>query len=246
MLRTRLPDVRPTGPAEVLARARPALTLATLAVLFLIAVAAALFIGRSESGWTISDPDSLVFSFRWPRVLTAAAAGLALASAGVMLQRLLRNPLASPEIVGISAGAGFAVALGTIITSSAITDPPPLSILGSLSALTLLLLMLQRRTQSTLAVVLAGIALAAALDAGMGFAISVGGDEVYTLLGWLSGTTLYADAGSSPTLLLLVLVLFAASTALGRWLDLIALGPEIASGRGLNLRLSQPLLFLLA
>ncbi|MEM1161211.1 MAG: iron chelate uptake ABC transporter family permease subunit, partial [Pseudomonadota bacterium] len=47
-------------------------------------------------------------------------------------------------------------------------------------------------------------------------------------------------------LLLLVLVLFAASTALGRWLDLIALGPEIASGRGLNLRLSQPLLFLLA
>ncbi|MEM7060368.1 MAG: Fe(3+)-hydroxamate ABC transporter permease FhuB [Pseudomonadota bacterium] len=246
LLRRRLADVRPS--LEFVSRFRMrGTTLSVLLSIALVAIGiAALFLGRTETGWIWAAPDSITISFRWPRVLAAVMAGLALAAAGVVLQRLLRNPLASPEIVGISAGAGFAVALATVLTGSVIADPRPIAILGALAAMSLLLMILRRGTHSALGIIMTGIALAAMLDAGLGLAISTGGDEVYTLLGWLAGTTIYADEDTALGLMLSVSILFAILLVLARWLDLISLGPAVAIGRGLNAPLAQLCLFTVA
>ncbi|MEM1298551.1 MAG: Fe(3+)-hydroxamate ABC transporter permease FhuB [Pseudomonadota bacterium] len=247
LLRRRLADRRPVAQAvPVTPGIAPHRIVAILAVLGLGLGVLAIFLGRSEAGWVWTSPDSMAVSFRWPRVLTAAMVGVALASGGVVLQTLLRNPLASPEIIGISTGAGFAVAMATVLTGSAIADPRPVSIMGSLAVMCLILFILRRGHHSTLGVIMMGIAAAAMLDAGLAFAISTGGDEVYTFLGWLAGTTIYADANSSLVLLGSVCALGAVLLALARWLDLIALGPEVAGGRGMHVALAQMALFGLA
>ena len=85
-------------------------------VLLLAIVLLALFLGRDAGArWSFGDLDTLaaMLPFRLPRVLAALAAGALLAVAGVILQRLTSNEMASPEVLGISAGAtlGMAVAL---------------------------------------------------------------------------------------------------------------------------------------
>lgn len=60
--------------------------------------------------------DTILFQIRMPRVLAAALVGAALAAAGASYQTLFRNPLVSPDILGVSAGAGFGAVLGILLS----------------------------------------------------------------------------------------------------------------------------------
>lgn len=246
LLRRRMSDIRPADETVgALSRMTAISCIALLALLVLITTMA-LFLGKSETGWVWASIDGFALSFCWPRVLTAAMAGVALAGAGVVLQQLLRNPLASPEIVGISSGAGFAIALATVLTGKIIVDPRPIAIVGALCAVALLLLVLRARAQSALAVIICGIALAASMDAGLGFILSTGGDEVYSLLGFLAGTTIHADAETAAIMALGIALISTLLILLSRWLDLISLGFSVARARGLETAIVRLCLFLLA
>ncbi|WP_142910870.1 iron chelate uptake ABC transporter family permease subunit, partial [Klebsiella pneumoniae] len=74
---------------------------------------AALTFGRDAHGWQWASGDLLaqLMPWRWPRVLSALFAGVMLAVAGCIIQRLTGNPMASPEVLGISSGAAFGVVL---------------------------------------------------------------------------------------------------------------------------------------
>ncbi|MDE2181057.1 MAG: iron chelate uptake ABC transporter family permease subunit, partial [candidate division NC10 bacterium] len=72
--------------------------------------------------WQGAD-ETVLLELRLPRVLGGALVGAALATAGVLFQGLLRNPLADPYIIGTSAGAGFAATVAILVL-------PPASILG--------------------------------------------------------------------------------------------------------------------
>lgn len=103
-------------------------------------------------------PEGLAFAasetaanLRWTRVLAAVSVGSALAVAGVMLQSLLRNPLASPDLIGVSAGSGLAVVvsayLGYLATGQ-ITPPgaePIPAVIGALATLGFVYTLSQRR-----------------------------------------------------------------------------------------------------
>jgi iron complex transport system permease protein len=83
-----------------------------LAIL-LLAIVAALAFGRDAQGWHWASGTLLdqLMPWRWPRILAALFAGVMLAVAGCIIQRLTGNPMASPEVLGISSGAAFGVVL---------------------------------------------------------------------------------------------------------------------------------------
>src|SRR5438093_800750 len=101
--------------------ARAAITLLGMAVLAAAAVALRLLIGNPTHpfGW----PDrSDILNLRLDHVIAGATVGAALGSGGVLLQSLLKNPLASPDLIGAASGAGLAVMLSIFLADQGGSD----------------------------------------------------------------------------------------------------------------------------
>ncbi|PZR49146.1 MAG: Fe(3+)-hydroxamate ABC transporter permease FhuB [Ectopseudomonas oleovorans] len=225
---------------------RSALWVALLAVL---ALTVALGLARGIDGWRLEWPSALVWSLRWPRVLTAASAGAGLAISGLLLQRLLRNPLASPDILGLSAGATLAVMLALIIFGGALLGAvaPLAAFVGSLAVLAVLMLLGRRHHYSPALMALLGISLGALLNAALQFVLAKGTGDSFALLGWLAGSTYRATPAQALWLTVGVLLFGALAVLFQRGLTLIGIGDGVAASRGLNVpRLRLALLVLVA
>ncbi|PZR00108.1 MAG: Fe(3+)-hydroxamate ABC transporter permease FhuB [Cereibacter sphaeroides] len=231
----------PTGPARISAT-RITLLIAGFAVLAF----AALALGRGDTGWSLA-PDPLLWSLRWPRVLAAAAAGAGMALSGAILQRLIRNPLASPDLLGMSAGAVAALVAVALITGGSIhTARVPVAFLGGAGVLALLLWFGRRHGHAPGAMALIGIALGAALDALVRLSMAAGTPETFAILGWMSGSTYRVDGARAIWLALLVAAGIAGALAVSRPLMLLSAGDAVAMGRGLPVTRARPLLMVLA
>lgn len=225
---------------------RGALWLGLLAGLALVL---ALGLARGVEGWRLQWPSALVWSLRWPRVLTAASAGAGLAIAGLLLQRLLRNPLASPDILGLSAGATLAVMLALTWFGGALLGAvaPLAAFIGCLAVLALLMLLGRRHQYSPALMALLGISLGALLNAALQFVLAKGTADSFALLGWLAGSTYRATPAQALWLTLGVLLLGALALLFQRALTLIGIGDGVAASRGLDVpRLRLALLVLVA
>ncbi|WP_242675198.1 Fe(3+)-hydroxamate ABC transporter permease FhuB [Phytopseudomonas dryadis] len=219
-------------------------------LVLLVALAAVLLsicLGRGTGGWQFDWPSSLIWSLRWPRLLTAAAAGCGLAIAGVLLQRLLRNPLASPDILGLSAGATLAVMLALMLFGGSLLGftAPIAAFVGSLAVLGILLLLGRRHQYSPALMALVGISLTALLNAMLQFGLAKGTADSFALLGWLAGSTYRVSAQQSLWLAAGVLLLGGLSLAFQRALTLISIGDGVALSRGLDVRFARLALLLL-
>ncbi|PSL14635.1 iron complex transport system permease protein [Marinobacterium halophilum] len=194
-----------------------------------------LTLAPGNAGWHLGWPDDLILSLRWPRVLAAASAGAALAVAGVVLQRLIRNPLASPDILGLSAGATLALVMNVMIFGGSVREAGPMVALGgSLAALLLLLLLGRRHHYAPGMMALMGISLAALLDAVVQFSLARGTHDTTAILGWLAGST-YRISPFQALMLAAGTLLGGGLALLARHaLTLIAIGDEFAAGRGLD------------
>ncbi|WP_104018075.1 Fe(3+)-hydroxamate ABC transporter permease FhuB [Roseovarius nitratireducens] len=232
----------PPGPARV-----PRLAWLGLMLTGLAFTLAALTLGRTEDGWQALWPTALTFDLRWPRVLGAAAAGLAMALSGVVLQRLIRNPLASPDILGMTAGATVALVGTAIIGGGSIHEVGAgIAIFGSLLVLLLLLGLGRRHGHAPTVLALTGIALAALLDALVKVALAAGSQDSYAILGWLGGSTYRVTEAEAGQLLLAALLGLGLVLVLRRWLTLLSAGDDMALARGLSLRLARPVCLTLA
>lgn len=220
-----------------------------VAVFAILALTVALGLARGIDGWRLEWPSALVWSLRWPRVLTAASAGAGLAISGLLLQRLLRNPLASPDILGLSAGATLAVMLALIIFGGAPLGAvaPLAAFVGSLAVLAVLMLLGRRHRYSPALMALLGISLGALLNAALQFVLAKGSGDSFALLGWLAGSTYRATPAQALWLTLGVLLFGALALLFQRALTLIGIGDGVAASRGLNVpRLRLALLVLVA
>lgn len=213
----------------------PALCATAVASIFL-----AIGFGASPDGavW-IGDQSErirgMILSLRWPGVVAAAAAGATLATIGVILQRLLRNPLASPDVLGVTAGATCTAVAGVVFLGLPAAEVAiPSAVLGAFAVLILLSVLWQRSETPPAILILTGIALAALLDAMIQFAMARAGDEAHELLTWRTGATSLATPADAIILLGIALLIFALSLALKRWLTLLTLGEGMASARGLS------------
>jgi iron complex transport system permease protein len=183
----------------------------------------------------------IFFIARLPRVVAAALVGGSLAAAGVVFQALLRNPLASPDTLGVSSGA----ALGAMAAITFHLDVPLLglpavplsSVIGSLGALGVVyaLATARRRGLSTTVLLLAGVTMTAFLTALILFTQYLADfADTFRTVRWLMGTLDvggYAPIVAVLPMLVVALGLFA---SLPRALDLISFGEQAAASRGVN------------
>lgn len=220
------------------------------AVLILVLLCAlVLLLGRYEGGWQIDWGLSLeaIWPWRAPRVLAAAAAGAMLALAGTVLQRMTANPMASPETLGISAGAalGMIVALFSMPNPSVGAQIAGASI-GAGAVLVLIFAISHRGGYSPERIVIAGIALTAFFDAFVAFLMAGGDPRASRLISWSAGSTYGVDFERAIVLSGVAVFGLACVPAFSRWLNILPLGPVNAQSVGLDIRLSRAGLLLFA
>ncbi|ELH3778170.1 Fe(3+)-hydroxamate ABC transporter permease FhuB [Vibrio parahaemolyticus] len=206
-----------------------------IAVMGIIGILAYSFVTHDISGIEFAIPGEFQWQLRWPRMISAISVGVALSVAGIILQRIVYNPLASPDILGVSSGATFAIIITGVMVGSALAAFNwGVAFLGSLTVLMLLLIIGKRSHFNPSNFVLSGIALSALLQALVQFALAQGSGESYKILLWLTGSTYRVTSTSALVLLISVLVLLAIVFALSRWLTLISIGRAFSNARGLN------------
>ena len=218
-----------------------------LGLLLIGAVLIGLSLGQGTEGWQWSLSDSSLLEWRWPRVMAAASAGCMLALAGCLIQRLTGNPMSSPEVLGISAGA----ALGLIALLFLLPYSGPLAqlALGGLGAGLTLLLLLGLSRSSGFAperVLLIGISITALFDALQVILLAGGDPRGQNLLGWMSGSTYFVGPQMALWVLACSVLLLLAALPLGRWLELLPLGDGTPKALGVPLGRSRFALLLLA
>ena len=221
----------------------PSWLLALLAGGLILAFAFGL--GRVPGGWDIAPVAML--DWRLPRVAGAAASGAAFGLAGVMIQRLTGNPLASPELLGISAAAAFGLVLAVIFAG-----PGGRGLLyaataaGALAGLVIILAAGARRRFSPEGLLLAGLAISMLLSALLAVLLSSGHPLAGQLLSWLSGSTARIALPEALLALLVIAVLLALAMLLHRWLDILPLGEAAALSLGLPLAKARGILVMIA
>lgn len=233
---------------------RPVLTnrqaLALTGVGLVAAIVIGLFLGRAlDGGWSWLGPDLAgeLLPMRAPKVFAVLASGAMLAVAGVILQRLTGNEMASPEVLGISAGATLGVTLAVfVVAAPGLAGQLSSAALGSFAVLAVILAFSLRSQLAPERVLLAGIALGAMVDAVVGVLASTGDPRALLLLRWMSGSTVNVDLITAAAVTLAAAFLIAAALFARRWLDLLSLGPAPATALGMPLTLSRLALFVLA
>ena len=181
------------------------------------------------------DPVWRVIAFvRVPRVLAGVLAGAALAVAGVLLQAVLNNAMASPNVIGVNAGAGFFALLAAVVAPAVPGAMQLSSFLGALGCALLVYLLAWRAGLSRTTLVLAGLAVSGMLTAGINALKLLWPEIVSTspgfLMGGLSGVTTAMLTAALPYLVAgLVLAVF-----LSVDLNVLCLGEESAAGLGLH------------
>lgn len=185
---------------------------------------------------------SLVIELRWPRALTAFAVGGLLAVAGVLMQVLLRNPLAEPYILGSSGGAAVAALLAIMLgMGSAAVD---LAAFGGAMAATLLVFSIAHGTGSwtPARLLLTGVVLAAGFSAATTLLLALSPDQnLRGMLFWLMGDLSFAFEPARCLWLLGVLVV--GGTLGARHLNVLSRGELQAAIVGLPVRTFRYLIF---
>ena len=195
---------------------------------------ACLFV-QDINGWGISTDWALTQQYRLPRSLSAAATGMMLAVAGVLLQTLTRNPMASPEVLGVSSGAALGVILGFLLLPSlglsAGAGTLLISGLSGAMAVLLLIMWLARRVSSGY-LLLVGIGIAAMMDGVMHMVKLSGDPRLEAMLSWLSGTTYSAQPSTVWYLMGIALILLVLSLLIVKPLRVLGLGTGVARNLG--------------
>jgi iron complex transport system permease protein len=254
-----LPDrTEPPGTVNARAPVRRRLLL-TVAGFGTLAIAACLFaplagstridIGRvfDRSVPYAENIDAQIFFVaRLPRVLAAALVGSALALSGVVFQALLRNPLASPDTLGVSAGASLgammAITFNLDFSLLGISAVPLASFAGSMGALTIVygLSTARRRGTSTMVLLLGGVTLTALLSAIIAFVQYLADfTQTFRNVRWLMGSLDVASYTPLAAALAPMAIAWAGFATLPRVLDLISVGSESATARGVNLERTE-------
>jgi iron complex transport system permease protein len=204
-------------------------------------------------GWVEVEgiPESqqvVIWLIRAPRVLIAALVGAALGVAGALMQGMFQNPMASPDIIGASAGGGLGAVLAIVtgLAAHSLYYLPLISFVGALLSLTTIYLLTTRSGRTPIAMLLlAGIALNALLGAATSFVISiswvryeVAQEIVFWLLGGLDSRTWQHVYLAAPC----VVIGTAVAMLYSRDLDILLTGEETASSLGVNVENTKRLL----
>lgn len=197
-------------------------------------------IGNLVDGGASSIEEVIVIQVRLPRVLAAAIVGIALAVAGVVLQALLRNPMADPYVIGISAGASLgasiAIAFGIGLSFFGLLYSVP--VLAFVAALITVIVVysIARTGQGVpmLTLLLVGIAVNSFLLAIMSIIRIVSGEAIHAIMIWILGSLVTCNWNHVKIALPFVMIGVALIYVFARDLNIILLGEEQARHLGVD------------
>ncbi|PDT27157.1 Fe(3+)-hydroxamate ABC transporter permease FhuB [Rhizobium sp. L9] len=236
-------------PAEASKRlAKPLQTLAILLIALALLFALVLTVGHADDGWHVATGALLIdlLPFRLPRT-TVAAAGAMLAAAGFLMQRMTGNPIASPEVLGVSGGAGAGLTVALFLFGF----PSPAIMLiamaiGALAAFIAMITISACAQFSPERMLLAGVGISAFAMAVVTMVLAQGDMRGYILLTWLSGSTNRAGAFEAWTAVISLVALTAPLPFLSRWLTILPLGTGLSRAVGLPVGASRLVLAIFA
>ncbi len=220
----------------------------TLGVLAL-AVIVALSFGRDAEGWRWLSGTAWeqMAPWRWPRVVAALSAGMMLAAAGCIIQKLTGNPMASPEVLGISSGAAFGVVMMLfMVPGDAFGWLLPAGSLGAGVTLLVIMLAAGRGGFSPHRMLLAGMALSTAFTMLLMLLLASGDPRMGSLLTWISGSTYSVTGPQALRTLIGMAVMLAIAPLFVRWMAILPLGGATARSVGMPLTVSRIMLLSLA
>lgn len=197
--------------------------------------------------WLVLNGDWSMLEWRIPRLVAALLAGVMLAVAGTIIQRLSGNPMASPEVIGISSG----IAIGLIITIYAGLASSTIGLylgglIGALLTMGLIILLNHKSGFQPEQVLLTGVAITALMNAVQTLILAGGDPRSYAFLAWLSGSTYYVTTNTLLPLAVATIVFVGLGFVLSKWLDILPLGQSTAQSLGMKVSRARLLLLLLA
>ncbi|WP_078382487.1 FecCD family ABC transporter permease [Sutcliffiella halmapala] len=209
-----------------------------LALICLIAIASLKFGAVPTPFSELFEKDGLVLKYRLPRVILAALVGINMALSGAILQSITRNPLAAPDIIGISAGSGFVAVVVLLIFPTVSGIIPFFAFIGAVIAAGIVyLLSYQKDGIKPMRLALTGVAVSAGFNAAITFLIVKYALTSSQALVWLKGS-LYARSWQHIELLWpwtlggLIIIIFS-----HRYLNLFQLNEEALIGLGMRVNL---------
>ncbi|MFH8805536.1 FecCD family ABC transporter permease [Streptomyces sp. NPDC017936] len=190
---------------------------------------------RVIMGEQVPGASFTVGTLRLPRAVLALTAGFSFGVAGVTFQTMLRNPLASPDIIGISAGASAAAAIAIVTFSLSDTQVSALAIAAALGVALLVYVLAFRDGVAGTRLILIGIGIAALLDSVTSYVLSRAGEwDLQAAMRWLTGSLNGTTWEETAPTVLAVLALGPVLLFEGRNLSALSLGDDTASALGVR------------
>lgn len=203
------------------------------------------FFGAAAALFGIGHPDGayVVTQLRFPRTLVGALVGAALGLSGAVFQSVARNALASPDVLGVTSGAGAAAVAGITLGFTSTWSVTAMALVGGMSAAILVYLLAWRRGVRTGRLIVIGVGLGFAFH-GLTSLLLVRANlwEASRAMVWLTGSLNGRSWEHVLPIGLAVVVLTPVVLGLGRLLLVHQLGDELARGLGLRLQTTRGLL----
>lgn len=188
----------------------------------------------------------IIYHIRLPRTLAAILVGAALALSGVILQGVMRNPLATPNIIGVSSGAGLTALTILILYPQYFYLVPVGAFVGALLTTLIIYSLAWKQGIVPTRLILAGVAVNTILRAGNDILISAFPDRIQTtvdfMVGGLSGTSWQDIRMITPYILIGII----ASLFFTQKMNVLMLGDEVATGLGLNVEMVRRILIVIS
>jgi len=196
---------------------------------------------------------TIIFDFRIPKAITALTVGIALSLSGLQMQTVFRNPMAGPDILGISSGASLGVAFVILGFSSAISADS-LKGLGNwilvaaswtgAGAVMILIMAISSRVRDIMTILIIGIMLSSGISAIVTIMQYFSAESMLkAYVVWTMGSLGNLTSGQLNVLLICVSGGIVLSLASAKRLNALSLGENYASSIGLNVRLSRVVIF---
>ncbi|WP_339835828.1 iron ABC transporter permease [Paenibacillus sp. FSL R7-0272] len=202
---------------------------------------------RTIFGLNAGEHDFVVLTLRLPRVLLSLLVGAALGMSGALLQGIIRNPLASPDVIGITGGAavaavGFVTLLGGAVSIKLL---PLFAVIGAMVTAFIIYILAWKKGVSPIRLVLIGIGVSAITGAGTTFMLILSpfytASQAYI---WLTGSIYGATWTDIQTILPVIIIVLPLAMWFGRSLNAQEFGDDLATGLGVTVQWHRSALLL--
>ena len=200
---------------------------------------------RALSGEQIQGVSFAVNTIRLPRMLVGIFAGFAFGIAGDIFQTMLRNPLANPNVIGITTGSSAAAVFCIVILQASGAVISTVSVIAGLATVILIYILSRGKSFSIGRLILIGIGVQAMLNAVVSYLLLVGAEQdIPAALRWLSGSLNGSQMHELPPLVIAVIILAPIVMVLGKHLSILELGEQSATSLGVDTDKTRVILIL--